>query len=117
MPCEAPGDVTEGNAAKFQSSELAGGICFSTYELKMARKSFRLSCLDPVLRLFKKGQSQRIYRDPVHNIIRLRTGTDEGQLMMRLIDAPDFQKPRLIKQLGLFILIRTQVFEAGLSFL
>jgi HD superfamily phosphohydrolase len=45
--------------------------------------------------------TERIYRDPVHNIIRLRTDTDEGQLMMRLIDAPEFQRLRRIKQLGL----------------
>jgi HD superfamily phosphohydrolase len=45
--------------------------------------------------------SERIYRDPVHNIIRLRTDTDEGQLMMRLIDASEFQRLRRIKQLGL----------------
>ncbi len=45
--------------------------------------------------------SERIYRDPVHNIIRLRTDTDEGALMMKLIDAPEFQRLRRIKQLGL----------------
>src|SRR5713101_4614704 len=45
--------------------------------------------------------SERIYRDPVHNIIRLRTNTDDGQLMIRLIDAPEFQRLRRIKQLGL----------------
>lgn len=45
--------------------------------------------------------SERIYRDPVHNIIRLRTDTDEGRLMVRLIDAPEFQRLRRIKQLGL----------------
>ncbi len=45
--------------------------------------------------------SERIYRDPVHNIIRLRTDTDEGELMMRLIDAAEFQRLRRIKQLGL----------------
>jgi HD superfamily phosphohydrolase len=45
--------------------------------------------------------SERIYRDPVHNIIRLRTDTDEGQLMVRLIDAREFQRLRRIKQLGL----------------
>src|SRR6266550_3983750 len=45
--------------------------------------------------------SERIYRDPVHNIIRLRTDTDEGELMMRLIDASEFQRLRRIKQLGL----------------
>jgi uncharacterized protein len=45
--------------------------------------------------------SERIYRDPVHNIIPVRTDTDEGQLMIRLIDAPEFQRLRRIKQLGL----------------
>jgi len=45
--------------------------------------------------------SERIYRDPVHNIIRLRTDTDEGNLMISLIDAPEFQRLRRIKQLGL----------------
>ncbi|MBC8030320.1 MAG: HD domain-containing protein [Pyrinomonadaceae bacterium] len=45
--------------------------------------------------------SERIYRDPVHNIIRLRTDNHEGELMMRLIDTPEFQRLRRIKQLGL----------------
>lgn len=44
---------------------------------------------------------ERIYRDPVHNIIRLRADTDDGELMVRLIDAPEFQRLRHIKQLGL----------------
>ena len=44
---------------------------------------------------------QRIYRDPVHNIIPLRDDTVEGQLMIRLIDTPEFQRLRRIKQLGL----------------
>lgn len=45
--------------------------------------------------------SERIYRDPVHNIIRLRTDTREGRLMIALIDTPEFQRLRRIKQLGL----------------
>jgi len=45
--------------------------------------------------------SERIYRDPVHNIIRLRTDTPEGELMMKLIDSAEFQRLRRIKQLGL----------------
>lgn len=44
---------------------------------------------------------QRIYRDPVHNIIPLRDDSAEGQLMIRLIDTPEFQRLRRIKQLGL----------------
>src|SRR5919199_5565215 len=45
--------------------------------------------------------SERIYRDPVHNIIRLRTDTREGRLMIDLVDAREFQRLRRIKQLGL----------------
>ncbi|MBD0373796.1 MAG: HD domain-containing protein, partial [Pyrinomonadaceae bacterium] len=45
--------------------------------------------------------AERIYRDPVHNIIRLRTDTDEGRLMVRLVDSREFQRLRRIKQLGL----------------
>src|SRR6266568_4009612 len=43
----------------------------------------------------------RIYRDPVHNIIPLRDDSAEGKLMIRLIDTPEFQRLRRIKQLGL----------------
>ncbi len=45
--------------------------------------------------------SERIYRDPVHNIIRLCAKDAEGRLMIRLIDTPEFQRLRRIKQLGL----------------
>jgi uncharacterized protein len=45
--------------------------------------------------------AERIYRDPVHNIIRVRTDSDEGQLMVRLVDTAEFQRLRRIKQLGL----------------
>ncbi len=44
---------------------------------------------------------EKIYRDSVHNIIRLKTDTDEGKLLARLIDAAEFQRLRRIKQLGL----------------
>ena len=47
--------------------------------------------------------SQRIYRDPVHNIIPLRYDSAEGRLMIRLIDTPEFQRLRRIKQLGLVL--------------
>jgi HD superfamily phosphohydrolase len=45
--------------------------------------------------------TQRIYRDPVHNIITLRDDTAEEQLMIHLIDTAEFQRLRRIKQLGL----------------
>ncbi|HSK72179.1 MAG TPA: HD domain-containing protein [Pyrinomonadaceae bacterium] len=45
--------------------------------------------------------SERIYRDSVHNIIRLNTDTDEGKLLVRLIDSAEFQRLRRIRQLGL----------------
>src|SRR5437762_10650322 len=45
--------------------------------------------------------SQRIYRDPVHNIIPLRDDHAEDRLLISLIDTPEFQRLRRIKQLGL----------------
>lgn len=44
---------------------------------------------------------ERIYRDSVHNIIRLKTDNDEGKLLVRLIDTAEFQRLRRIRQLGL----------------
>src|SRR4051812_13860415 len=44
---------------------------------------------------------ERIYRDSVHNIIRVSTDTDEGRLIVALIDTPEFQRLRRIRQLGL----------------
>ncbi|QQS43022.1 MAG: HD domain-containing protein [Acidobacteriota bacterium] len=44
---------------------------------------------------------ERIYRDPVHNIIRLNPATDEGLLLVELIDTAEFQRLRRIRQLGL----------------
>jgi uncharacterized protein len=45
--------------------------------------------------------SERIYRDSVHNIIRVNTDSAEGRLIVSLIDAPEFQRLRRIRQLGL----------------
>ncbi len=45
--------------------------------------------------------SEKIYRDSVHNIIRLKTDSPEGKLLARLVDAAEFQRLRRIKQLGL----------------
>ncbi|MDQ4122353.1 MAG: HD domain-containing protein [Acidobacteriota bacterium] len=44
---------------------------------------------------------ERVYRDPVHNIIRLQTNTPENHLLIRLIDTAEFQRLRRIRQLGL----------------
>ena len=48
-----------------------------------------------------KYLSEKIYRDSVHNIIRLKTDTDEGKLLVRLIDTAEFQRLRRVRQLGL----------------
>ena len=44
---------------------------------------------------------EKVYRDSVHNIIRLKTDSAEGRLLARLIDTAEFQRLRRIKQLGL----------------
>ncbi len=44
---------------------------------------------------------ERIYRDPVHNIIALSLSQPDDALLVRLINAPEFQRLRHIKQLGL----------------
>src|SRR4051812_9168215 len=45
--------------------------------------------------------TERIYRDPVHNIIRVETDTAEGRLLVSLIDSREFQRLRRVRQLGL----------------
>ncbi len=45
--------------------------------------------------------SERIYRDSVHNIIRLQMDSAEGELIGRLVDTLEFQRLRRIRQLGL----------------
>ncbi len=45
--------------------------------------------------------AERIYRDSVHNIIRVNTDTPEGGLVVALVDTPEFQRLRRIRQLGL----------------
>lgn len=44
---------------------------------------------------------ERIYRDSVHNIIRLKTDSLEGSLIARLVDSAEFQRLRRVRQLGL----------------
>lgn len=44
---------------------------------------------------------EKIYRDSVHNIIRLKNDGDEGKLLIRLIDTKEFQRLRRVRQLGL----------------
>jgi uncharacterized protein len=45
--------------------------------------------------------TERIYRDSVHDIIRVGTDTPEGRLVVSLIDTREFQRLRRIRQLGL----------------
>jgi HD superfamily phosphohydrolase len=44
----------------------------------------------------------KVVRDPVHNLITL--AGDEGQLILQLVDQPEFQRLRRIRQLGLALL-------------
>src|SRR6476469_8224261 len=44
---------------------------------------------------------ERIYRDSVHNIINIDPDTAEGRLLVALIDTPEFQRLRRVRQLGL----------------
>ncbi len=44
---------------------------------------------------------ERIYRDSVHNIIRIETVSRTGNLLVSLVDTPEFQRLRRIRQLGL----------------
>src|SRR6478609_8381354 len=44
---------------------------------------------------------ERIYRDSVHNIINIDSDTAEGRLLVELIDTPEFQRLRRVRQLGL----------------
>jgi HD superfamily phosphohydrolase len=53
------------------------------------------------LRSAKNDLTERIYRDSVHNIIRVDPDTDEGGLVVSLIDTPEFQRLRRVRQLGL----------------
>lgn len=46
-------------------------------------------------------QQERIYRDSVHNIIRLEMDEPGGALLARLVDTAEFQRLRRIRQLGL----------------
>jgi HD superfamily phosphohydrolases len=71
-----------------------------TFYVLLAKFSY---CIQNFIQIFqeKKKLSERIYRDSVHNIIRLKTDTPSGELMVRLIDTAEFQRLRRIKQLGL----------------
>jgi HD superfamily phosphohydrolase len=44
---------------------------------------------------------ERIYRDPVHNIIALSEERTDDALLIGLVNTPEFQRLRYIKQLGL----------------
>lgn len=45
--------------------------------------------------------AERNYRDAVHNIVRVDLGDEAGQLIAMLIDTPEFQRLRRVRQLGL----------------
>lgn len=67
----------------------------------MLSKPARRSQISETNKIRRSSAVEKIYRDPVHNIIRLTTDTDEGDLLVRLIDTPEFQRLRRIRQLGI----------------
>ena len=44
---------------------------------------------------------EKLYRDPVHDLIELDANSSEDRVLMALIDTPEFQRLRRIRQLGL----------------
>lgn len=49
----------------------------------------------------RKPLGERNYRDAVHNLVRVDLDAKGGELIARLIDAPEFQRLRRVRQLGL----------------
>jgi HD superfamily phosphohydrolase len=49
----------------------------------------------------EKTLKEKVYRDPVHDIIRIKIDEQIGQLLVDLIDTAEFQRLRRVKQLGL----------------
>jgi HD superfamily phosphohydrolase len=64
-------------------------------------KVFRRYKIKRTNKVGRNNLSEKIYRDSVHNIIRLKTDSAEGRLLVRLIDTAEFQRLRRIRQLGL----------------
>jgi uncharacterized protein len=52
-------------------------------------------------RTFEVRSRERLLRDPVHGLIPIDEGSPEGRLLVRLIDTPEIQRLRRIRQLGL----------------
>lgn len=65
------------------------------YRLARPSQNFAANRIRSLLKI------EKIYRDSVHNIIRVATDTDEGRLLAGLIDTPEFQRLRRIRQLGI----------------
>jgi HD superfamily phosphohydrolase len=49
----------------------------------------------------KSPIQEKLYRDPVHDIIAIDVSNERGRLLVKLIDTPEIQRLRRIRQLGL----------------
>jgi uncharacterized protein len=57
------------------------------------------------MKMSRHKLSHKVFRDPIHSNIEVDLGSDEGQLALNLIDCPEVQRLRKVRQLALASLV------------